>query len=621
MVDRLILWHMRQPSLEAIMPESPRTAKSDWRAVLGLCAHYWLQDKARLALSLFLILLMVGADIIMPVAAGLLVDSIVGTIREGSNDYTAAYRALGLFAAASLAFYLLAFIRGRVTHSFDAPNMARVINDAFWKVQRFSADWHANTFAGATVRKVTRGKWAYETITNIILKHFFQLGLTVIGLTLVLWGRFALLGVMFLVSALVYIAISVAISGTYVRRAHIRAAAADSAIGAAIADAISNNPAVKAFGAETREDARFAEVTARWRDLAKAGWNRGHDLWLIQQIIWGCLQVGILFAIIALAGSGRATPGDAAFILTATFRLRGFMGQVGDHIRQLQRASSEFADVVDFSQLPLQVADAPDARPLAQEGGEIVFDRVTFSYEGAAQPIYKDFSLTIRPGERIGLVGPSGSGKSTFVKLIQRLYDTDAGEIRIDGQPTKRVKQDSLRRAVALVPQDPALFHRSLAENIAYARPGATMEEIANAARRARADDFIARLPEGFGTLVGERGVKLSGGERQRVAIARAFLADAPIVIFDEATSSLDTITEKRIQQAMDELMVGRTTLIVAHRLSTIRDVDRILVFDRGRIVEEGNHDALIDTPNGRYRALYEMQSDRSDRLPAGSAA
>ena len=603
------------------MPESPRTAKSDWRAVLGLCAYYWWQDKPRLLLSLSLIVLMVGADIMMPVAAGLLVDSIVGAIRDGSDDYSAAYSALGLFAAASLAFYVLAFVRGRVTHSFDAPNMARVINDAFWKVQRFSSDWHANTFAGATVRKVTRGKWAYETITNIILKHFFQLGLTVIGLTIVLWSRFPLLGVMFLVSSLIYISVSVAISGTYVRRANIRAAASDSAIGAAIADAISNNPAVKAFGAETREDARFEEVTNRWMNHAKASWNRGHDLWLAQQVIWGCLQVAILFAIIWLAESGRATPGDAAFILTATFRLRGFMGQVGDHIRQLQRASSEFADLVDFSKLPLQVPDAPDALPLAQKGGEVVFDHVTFGYDGATDPIYRDFSLTIRPGERIGLVGPSGSGKSTFVKLIQRLYDTDEGEIRIDGQPTKLVQQDSLRRAVALVPQDPALFHRSLAENIAYARPDVTLEEIAHAAKRARADDFIERLPEGFDTLVGERGVKLSGGERQRVAIARAFLADAPIVIFDEATSSLDTITEKRIQQAKEELMDGRTTLIVAHRLSTVRDVDRILVFDRGRIVEEGSHDTLIAKPNGRYRALYDMQSDRAERLPAGTAA
>lgn len=590
--------------------------KPDWLAVLHLCMHYWFQDKARLALQLAIIICMVGADILMPIAAGNLVDAIVGNIRSGSDDFSAAYTALTLFAVASLAFYLLAFFRGRVMHSFEAPTMAKVVNDAFWKVQRFSSDWHANTFAGATVRKILRGKWAYQMITDIILKRFFQLGLTVLGLTIVLWTRFPLLGILFLVSTTIYIAVSIAISGTYVRQANIRSAAADSAIGAAIADAITNNPAVKAFGAETREDERFSDVTAKWRDMAKISWNRGHDLWLIQQIIWGGLQVTILFAIIYLAGSGRATPGDAAFILTATFRLRGFMGQVGENIRHLQRASSEFADIVGFSRQSFQVEDSQDAGLLKRSGGKIEFDSVTFGYEGAFQPIYKDFSLTIQPGERIGLVGPSGSGKSTFLKLIHRLYDTDEGEIRIDGQPIKSIHQESLRQAIALVPQDPALFHRTLADNIAYGRPDATLDDVKRAAKRARADHFIARLPEGLDTLVGERGVKLSGGERQRVAIARAFLADAPIVIFDEATSSLDTITERLIQHAMTDLMDGRTTLIVAHRLSTVRDVDRILVFDQGQIVEEGTHDSLLRKVGGRYRELYEMQSEENALPP-----
>ena len=196
------------------------------------------------------------------------------------------------------------------------------------------------------------------------------------------------------------------------------------------------------------------------------------------------------------------------------------------------------------------------------------------------------------------------------MKLIQRLYDIDGGEIRIDGQRIDQVTQASLRRAVALVPQDPLLFHRSLADNIAYARPGASLEDITAAARKARADRFIDNLDFGLDTLVGERGIKLSGGERQRVAIARAFLADAPIVIFDEATSSLDTITEKHIQDAMAELMEGRTTIIIAHRLSTVRDVDRILVFENGSIVEQGAHQELLRNEDGIYRALHDMQSD-----------
>ncbi len=204
--------------------------------------------------------------------------------------------------------------------------------------------------------------------------------------------------------------------------------------------------------------------------------------------------------------------------------------------------------------------------------------------------------MRIAPGERVGLVGHSGSGKTTFIKLIQRLYDVSGGRITIDGQDIAHVQQASLRSQIAIVQQEPVLFHRSLAENIAYARPGASRAEIERAAKLASAHDFIVALPNGYDTLVGERGVKLSGGERQRVAIARAFLADAPILILDEATSSLDSESEVLIQQAMERLMVGRTTLVVAHRLSTVRALDRLLVLDKGKVIEEGSHDALIQT-------------------------
>jgi ATP-binding cassette subfamily B protein len=243
------------------------------------------------------------------------------------------------------------------------------------------------------------------------------------------------------------------------------------------------------------------------------------------------------------------------------------------------------------------------------ERGEIEFAQVVFRYPALKRQVYDGLSVCVPAGQRVGLVGPSGSGKTTFVKLVQRLYDLDGGRILIDGRDIACVTQDSLRRQIAIVQQEPLLFHRSLAENIAYGRPEATLSEIKAAARLAHADAFIERLPQRYGTLVGERGVKLSGGERQRVALARAFLADAPILILDEATSSLDSESEALIQDAMQSLMRGRTTLVIAHRLSTVRGLDRILVFDQGRIVEDGNHYALLDLRDGIYRRLVDHQA------------
>jgi len=284
--------------------------------------------------------------------------------------------------------------------------------------------------------------------------------------------------------------------------------------------------------------------------------------------------------------------------------MTGYLRNIGENIRMTQRGLDDIEDVARYSTMAPQVVDAPAAKDFAPNLGEIIFDRVSFRYRSAETPLYDEFSLMIEPGERVALVGPTGAGKSTFVKLIQRLYDVQGGRILVDGQDIAAVTQGSLRRAVAVVPQDPALFHRALSDNIAYARPGATEDEIVLAAKRARAHDFISRLPKGYGTLVGERGVKLSGGERQRVAIARAFLADAPILVLDEATSSLDVETERQVQAAMEELMVGRTTIVIAHRLSTIRGADRILVFENGRIVEEGTHADLV-RHGGAYARLH----------------
>ncbi|MEN9709632.1 MAG: hypothetical protein RIQ68_2040, partial [Pseudomonadota bacterium] len=372
---------------------------------------------------------------------------------------------------------------------------------------------------------------------------------------------------------------------------------------------VTGNAAVKSFAAEEREDRHFAEIAQGWQWRAIRSWDRSAVSGLVQAVLLLVLQLGMLGTGLWLWTQGRATPGDIASLIATQFLITGYLRDIAQHVRSVQRTVNDMDDVLEFRNAHLQVADRPDAIPLQVTQGAIDFDHVTFKYKSAREPLYDHFTLHIPAGQKVGLVGASGAGKSTFVKLIQRLYDLNSGSIRIDGQDIAHVTQSSLRNAVGLVPQEPVLFHRSIAENIAYGRPDASREDIIEAARLAHVDEFVQGLPKGYETLVGERGVKLSGGERQRVAIARAILAATPILILDEATSSLDSLSETYIREAMDRLSQGRTTLVIAHRLSTVQRLDRILVFDHGKIVEDGTHRSLMARENGAYRRLVETQS------------
>jgi ATP-binding cassette subfamily B protein len=391
----------------------------------------------------------------------------------------------------------------------------------------------------------------------------------------------------------------------------------DTKVGGTLADALTCNAVVKSFGAEAREDARLAGVISRWRTRVRRTWYRYNYTSTAQLAVLLCFRASVIGGAILLWIAGRATPGDVTYVLTSYYIIHAYLRDVGMHINNLQRSVNDMEELVAIHGEPIGIADAPDATPIDIQGGRIVFDAVTFHYGGHRAPLYDGLSVEIRAGERVGLVGRSGSGKTTFVKLVQRLYDVSGGKILIDGQDIALATQQSLRSQIAIVQQEPILFHRTLAENIAYGRPGAGMAAIEQAARLANAHDFILRLPKGYGTLVGERGVKLSGGERQRVALARAFLADAPVLILDEATSSLDSESEALIQQAMERLMKGRTSIVIAHRLSTVRSLDRILVFDRGEIVEQGTHAVLASHPGGIYRGLFELQATEFARISA----
>jgi len=580
--------------------EEPREQRLSNRQVMGFIMGFWLRRRVLLSASVGLTLVAIGFDLAMPWAAGALVDSLAG----GPSQASAAWKAWAVFVGVYLAYSLIRNVAFRFWNPLAASNMEEMTNEGFQRVQAFSAEWHANTFGGATVRRLTRAMHGYDQVSDAAVLWLGPAVLVLVGLSVSMILRWPSVGLFSLAVVGLYIASNILLTERYAKPANTRQVALDSRIGGALADAISSNPTVKSFGAEAREEARIATVTKQWRQAALDAWTRYIDLWLWHNLLLVVLQAGLTGLLLRLWMRGEATAGDVAFAITSFMMMSGYLRNIGENIRMLQKGLNDVEDVAGFARTPPQAPDAPAAPAFRGELGEIVFDRVTFGYGAAAEPLYRDFTLVVAPGERVALVGPTGAGKSTFVKLIQRLYDLQGGRILVDGQDVAKVAQASLRQAIAVVPQDPALFHRTIAENIGYARPDATREEVVLAARRARAHDFIAALPKGYDTLVGERGVKLSGGERQRVAIARAFLADAPILVLDEATSSLDVETERHVQAAMEELMSGRTTIVIAHRLSTIRHADRILVFENGRVVEEGRHAELV-TKGGAYARLH----------------
>ena len=586
------------------------------RVVLPFVFRHWLNQPGRGLIVAGGLLGATVADLFMPVFSGHLVDALT----RGPSDPDARHAALvafGAIVALGAASVVLRLIGLQAIVPFTLKIMSDVAQEAFTRVQRFSTDWHANSFAGSTVRKITRGMWALDLLNDTILMALAPSLLVLIGSMVLIGLHWASLGAVIALGALAYVAMTVLFSTRYIAPAARVSNAWDTKVGGTLADALTCNAVVKSFGAETREDTRLSAVIARWRARVNRTWLRYNYTSTAQLVVLLCFRASVIGGAVLLWIAGRATPGDVTYVLTSYYIIHAYLRDVGMHINNLQRSVNDMEELVAIHDEPLGIADAADATPIDIQSGRIVFDRVTFLYGGHRTPLYDGLSVDIRAGERVGLVGRSGSGKTTFVKLVQRLYDVTSGRILIDGQDIAKATQQSLRSQIAIVQQDPVLFHRSLAENIAYGRPGASMAAIEQAARLANAHDFILRLPKGYGTLVGERGVKLSGGERQRVALARAFLADAPVLILDEATSSLDSESEGLIQQAMERLMKGRTSIVIAHRLSTVRSLDRILVFDAGRIVEQGTHATLTARQGGIYRGLFERQATEFGRIDA----
>ena len=578
-------------------------------AAFAYTARHWARRKLLLARVAGAILLATLADVFIPFFSGRLVDALL--LADASRD-VALSRALEAFAAMvalGAGMIALRHVGWMGVIPLSLGMMQDIAQETFARVQRFSTDWHANSFSGSVMRKVTRGMWAIDQLNDTLLLALLPSAFVLATTTVMLAVQWPLMGAVVAVGALAYVVMTIVLATVYIAPASKLSNAWDTRMGGTLADALGCNSVVKAYGAEAREDARLAAVISRWKRRTTRTWYRHTLSGTGQHMVLLTIRSSLAAVGLFLWWRGQATPGDVTYMLTTYFVVHGYLRDVGMHVHNLQRSVNEMEELVELHATPIGIADRADAKPIAIGAGEVRFDAVDFHYGAHTTPLYEGLSVTIKGGERVGLVGHSGSGKTTFVKLIQRLYDVNAGRILIDGQDVAQATQQSLRSRIAIVPQEPILFHRTLAENIGYGRPGASAAEIERAARLANAHDFIARLPKGYETLVGERGVKLSGGERQRIALARAFLVDAPLLILDEATSSLDSDSEQLIQAAIARLLKGRTAIVIAHRLSTVRALDRILVFDQGRIVEEGPHGALMRNPNGRYRHLFEQQA------------
>ncbi len=491
----------------------------------------------------------------------------------------------------------------------DIQGSFDLTTQAFDTLSNQSMTFYNNRFGGALVSQVQRFTSAYTTIMDRLVYSVIPMVAGVV-FTICLLAPVAPAYVGCLAVLLAIYVLVVKRLYARILPENARAAAASNELSGQLSDAITNILAVKTAGREDFERSRFAERN----EGVKAAESRR---------MWANVKVGAatssLIALIMTTctificgGSDwfAIQPGVIVMMFTYTQSLTNHFNMLSSTFQTFNRALGDAHDLTVILGEPLLVADDPDAPDLKVLAGRIDFADVGFHYPDARETdrIFDGFSLTIPAGQRVGLVGRSGSGKTTLTSLLLRLADLQSGEILIDGQNIAHRTQTSLRSQIAYVPQEPLLFHRSIADNIAYGRPGATLDEVREAAAKANATEFIERLPEGFETLVGERGVKLSGGQRQRIAIARAILMDAPILVLDEATSALDSESERLIQEALATLMEGRTSLVIAHRLSTVAALDRIVVLADGEIVEDGTHAALVKA-GGPYETLWDRQS------------
>jgi ATP-binding cassette subfamily B protein len=597
---------------------APKSVKFDFWSSMADLGRLVLRSGApnlRLRIAAALALVVVGklASVWSPVVLG----DAVNTLAPVSGGAAVGGKLGGGFVTGALIFAALSFVAAGAPYARDVvftrvaqSTMARAAVETFQHALGLSFDFHQSKQMGSLSRIIDRGSRSTDFLIRSVV---FSIGPTLIELVLGMAVMTTRLDWRFALTAFVSIAIYVVVTFriTDWRLSHRRALNdADSRTAGLSVDALINYETVKTFGAERRVVGAYAEAMDAYVDASVQANTSLNLLNASQSVI---LNLGL--AVMTVMAGLAVVHGDMRVgqVVTAVLLLRGLyqpLGILGFNYREIRQAFIDMEQMVDLTKVAPEIVDGPGARdlpPASGQGASVAFEQVGFRHDARSLGL-ADVSFEARPGQTVALVGPSGAGKTTAVRLAMRLIDPQEGCVRIDGVDMRRVKLEALRGAVALVPQDVALFNDSLFRNIAFARPDASPQDVRAAADAAELGAFIDSLPDGMATRVGERGLKLSGGERQRVGIARALLANPRLLILDEATSALDGPTEAAIQDTLRKARAGRTTLVIAHRLSTIVDADQILVLRRGKIVERGSHDELL-AKGGEYAALWRRQT------------
>jgi ATP-binding cassette subfamily B protein len=537
---------------------------------------------------------------------------IIDTVIKYSHDHTKMLTAISIPA---LLYASMSIILNMTFRFYDYINLrlypeikSTVTKDMFAYLMNHSYAFFQNNFTGSLTRKIFDME-DIEKIVSIFNEWFyprlFAIIISSVTLCLVVSPIFG--AILFTwATSFVYLSYRAARNSAELAR---QCSEAGSKMNGTLTDSISNIMSTKLFANIPNEllhvnndidQLVVADRKLQWKNL-KVNFIQGLGVTALISSMLGTLIYGQIH--------GWVSPGDFALVLMLSVSFIMSVYAVGQEMLKFSKVVGKCNQALSFIRLPHEIKDSPDARPLVVTKGEIKFENVGFHYENN-NTLFENLNVTINPGEKVGLVGYSGSGKSTFIKLILRLIQVQSGSISIDGQDIKQVKKSTLRKQVGTIPQEPDLFHRSIMENIRFARVEASDAEVIDAAKKARCHEFICELPEQYQSLVGERGIKLSGGQKQRIAIARAFLKQAPILLLDEATSSLDSITEGYIQESLHAVIANKTTIVIAHRLSTLKDMDRILVFVNGKIVEDGSLDTLLQDSQSHFYRLWHMQAE-----------